>query len=473
MSLQCRKIYLTLYAVNSYNACMTSWTPVLMADDRPLYRQLGEAIGKAIEGGELDVGAQLPTQRALAQRLGIALTTVTRGYAEAERSGWIRSDVGRGTFVRGASVEGEAGGELAVADLRPNILAPTPFEQELRESAARRTRDSNVALFDYAQHAGRLRHREAGARLFAAVGVESSAEHVLVTVGAQHAMMIAFASLLAPGETLLVEARTYGGVRSIAQLLGLRLEPVALDEHGLLPDALAAAARRSGARVVYAMSVLQNPTGAVMGAERIEAIARVVAELGLTVVEDDSYGFLLPESPRLAARIPGSLFLTGTSKSLFPTLRIGFLHAPLTLMPRLEAAIAATVYVASPLVGELVAEWLASGLFERIVAWKRDETRARQAMASAALADASYTTHPASPHGWLELPRGWTSAQFIASAAERGLLLPPGENFAIGATPPAVRLVVGPVATRPALARALTVIVELLRRGAERGEVIA
>lgn len=454
---------------------MTIWTPELPEQSgEPLYRELAAAIGSAVERGELGSGERLPTQRELAGRLGIALATVTRGYGEAERRGWISSEVGRGTFVRGASGAARPA-ERTLADLRPNVLSPAPFDRELRDSAARLIRDGAASeLFDYGAHGGRPRHRELGARLFRSIGVDSSAECVLVTAGVQHAMALTFSTLVARGETLLVEERTYAGVKPLAEHLGIRLEPVTLDREGIVPEALAKAAKRSGARVLYAMAVIQNPSSAVMSGARVEAVASVVERLGLTVIEDDSYGFLLPEAPRLAARIPDAYCLTGTSKSLFPTLRIGYLHAPRSAVSRLETAIGATVFVASPLAAELVSSWLVSGLYERIVAWKREETRARQEIARTALAEFGYAPHAASLHGWLELPAGWSPAQLVAAAAERGVLLSPGEIFTVGAgQPPAVRLVVGSVPTREGLAAAVEAVARLLRRGAPSDGMIA
>jgi len=465
---------LTLSYVNSDNKCMTIWTPELkVGGDLPLYRALAEAIGGAVERGELARGERLPTQRELAERLGIALATVTRGYGEAERRGWIASEVGRGTFVRGA--ESAAAAERALADLRPNVLPPAPFERELRESAARLIRDgAGAELFDYAPHGGRPRHRETGARLFAAVGVPTTAARVLVTAGVQHGMAVAFATQVPAGGALLVEERTYSGVKPLAALLGIRLVPVALDAEGIVPEALAEAAERSGARALYAMAVLQNPSSAVMSAARVEAVARVAERLGLTVIEDDTYGFLLPEAPRLAARLPDAYCLTGTSKSLVPTLRIGYLSAPELAAARLEAAIGATVYAASPLAAELATSWVASGLYDRIVDWKRAETRERQRIVRAALAGFDYAPHAASPHGWLALPAGWSSAQLVAAAAERGVLLSPGESFEVVAgAPPAVRLVAGSVPTREELAAAAETIAGLLRRGAPSGGMFA
>lgn len=454
---------------------MTIWTPELETGaDQPLYQALTAAIGRSIETGELAPGERLPTQRALAAELGIALSTVTRGYGEAERRGWIRSDVGRGTFVLGATVESEEPAEPGVADLRPNVLHPFPFERELRETATRAVRDASGAdLFDYGAYAGRPRHRETGARLFRDAGVAATADRVLVTVGVQHAMTLAFATLVPRGGALLVEDRTYAGIKPLAELLGIRLVPVAMDREGMLPDSLAREAKRSGARVVYTMPVLQNPTGAVMSRARVAAIARTAAKAGLVAIEDDTYGFLLPDAPRLAAVLPDAYCLVGTSKSLVPSIRTGYLLAPRAALPKLEAAAAGTVYFTSPITAEIASECVASGLYDRVTAWKRDEFRARQAMALETLGRFGYAPHEASAHGWLELPAGWTAERFVARAAQLGVVLPRGESFAAGDCAPAVRVVVGSVPSRPALARALGTIASLLERGPESGEVMA
>src|SRR5262249_27154629 len=146
-------------------------------------------------------------------------------------------------------------------------------------------------------------------------------EQVLVTAGAQHAMTVVFATLLAPGDTLLVEELTYTGMKSLAHLLRLRLRPLPMDGEGLLPEALSAACAEGGAKALYCMPVNQNPTTAVMSPARCQAVAEIAARAGIAVVEDDTYGFLLPRAPRLGAYLAGAYWLTGTSKALLPALR--------------------------------------------------------------------------------------------------------------------------------------------------------
>ena len=75
------------------------WVPTLVDRDGPLYRRIVDSLSADIASGRLRRGQQLPTHRALAKTLGIDLTTVTRAYAEARRSGLTEGRVGQGTFV--------------------------------------------------------------------------------------------------------------------------------------------------------------------------------------------------------------------------------------------------------------------------------------------------------------------------------------------------------------------------------------
>ena len=430
----------------------------------PLYSQLVGAIAGAIDGGELAPGARLPTQRELARTMGLAITTVTRAYAEAERRGLIRCDVGRGSFVRAS--EGPADG--AGLDLRTNALLPWAFDSELRAAMQRSLgRDSSANLFGYGPPAGALHHRAAAAQFLRQTGLaEASAERTLLTAGAQHAMAVALLALAEPGDVVLTEAFTYPGIKQLADALRLRLVPVAMDRHGLLPDALRKAARQHRARILYAVPTLQNPTSAVLTRARARALAAVVSDLGIRLLEDDSYGFLMPEAPRLAPLLPGAVVLTGPSKALAPGVRFGVLHAPLDLVPRFENAIAATANCASPLACELVSDWIRDGIAERVMAWKRQEVAARQQVVAEALAGLTVQTHPMSPHLWIPLPAPWTAHRFVSQAAARGVLVSPAERFAVGSDDTAaIRVCLGPPATREALRKAITTLGDLLRQG--------
>jgi DNA-binding transcriptional MocR family regulator len=448
------------------------WKPTLSNREQPLYLAIANAIAEDISSGKLTDGERLPPQRDLADDLKVALTTVTRAYTEAERRGLVSGEVGRGTFVRRMetfSLRREVS-EPSALDLTVNNLPPYGLSRELMESMSKHLfSDGPSALVDYQPHQGHARHRRAAATLLKSLGVQVAPENLLLTAGAQHAMAVTFSTITNPGDTVLTAEVTYSGMKSLANFLHLRLRGLAMDEEGIRPDALEAACTTTEAKALYCMPTLQNPTSAVMSEERRREIAAVAEAYGLAVVEDDSYGFLLPRQKPLRsfAGNPSKFYhLTGTSKSLAPGLRLGFLVSPPAMVDRLAASLSATTIMAPPPMAEVVSRWIEDGTAERVMEWKRTEVRARQKLAASILGDFEYRAHPASPHGWLTIPEPWCVRDFVAQARMRGVVLSPAEDFiaARSTSAHAVRICLGPVQERSRLGNALTMVAEILER---------
>ena len=444
---------------------MTMWNPVIDRQAGPLYLAIADAIARDIDEGRLHAGDRLPTQRSLARMLGVALTTVTRAYAEAERRRLVSGEVGRGTFIRHLNGGGAAQSVPDVIDFRTNVLSPLRYGRQLADDLSRMILEADPeALLDYHDPTGRPDARNAGAEWARRLGIEADADRVLVTCGAQHAMTVAFATLARAGDTVLTEWLTYRGMKSLASLLGLRLRGVPIDEHGVIPEAFREACRSTGARVAFCMPTIQNPTTAVMPDARRREIAQIAGEYGVTLVEDDSYGFLVQGARPIAADAPEVVYLTGTSKSLAPGLRVGFMVAPAGLVDRLAAAIGSTTYFAPPAMASAVAKWTADGTVDRVNAWKREEARARQTIARELLGGLGYHAHPAAHHGWITLPEPWCTGDFVSQARIRGVVLSPAEDFTVERSdiPHAVRVSLGPPSTREELTAGLETLRDAL-----------
>ncbi len=217
--------------------------------------------------------------------------------------------------------------------------------------------------------------------------------------GGQHAMEVALTALTRPGDTVLAESLTYPGLKVLANRLHLRLHGVAMDEQGLQPDALEAACR-GGAKVLFCLPNLQNPTGAVMPEERRRRIATVVRKHALTVVEDDAYGLLLDRRPPpLCTLVPEpGWFIGGVSKLLAPGLRIGYLAAPAdTGTERLAEEAGLAVRMTPPLMAEVAARWVHDGTADELVVRRRREAQERLELAREVLAGA-LPKPPPRPH---------------------------------------------------------------------------
>ncbi|HEY8549002.1 MAG TPA: PLP-dependent aminotransferase family protein [Vicinamibacterales bacterium] len=448
---------------------MTNWRPRLGGAARaagtrgrpdrgarqPLYERIVDALAADVVSGRLAPGVRLPTQRELADQIGTTVATVTRAYAEAQRRGLVTATVGRGTFVRGQPSIAEP----ATTDLTVNFLTPAPFAGELG-SALRALESPAVldALWRYGPYEGQPRHREVGVAWLAQRGLQARAKEIVVTAGAQHGMLVALATLTRPGDTVLVEALTYPGMKSVANHLHVRLVPVAMDGEGLRPDALQEAIARTGARVLYAMPALHNPTGITMSGGRRRAILDIVSSSGLQVIEDDQYGFLTDVPPLTADAPDRGVYINSISKSLLPGLRVAFLRAPAALVPRIAAAVFATAVMAPPFAVELLARWIEEGTAARVLAWKRSEYAARAALARRIFAIDTPT--PVAPHVWLPLREGTTAADFVEEARLRGVRVNGSSAFLVapGAPPAAVRVCLGPPASRETLERALRIL---------------
>jgi DNA-binding transcriptional MocR family regulator len=293
---------------------------------------------------------------------------------------------------------------------------------------------------------------------------------VLVSSGSQHGMTVVFTALLSPGDLVLTEDLTYQGMKALAGLLSLRLQGVATDEHGLVPGALDAACRRGAARALYCLPTLQNPTASVMPEARRREIAAVARAHGLIVVEDDVHGHLLENTTRpLATLLPEqTVYLNGTSKSLFPGLRVGFVVAPEALVPRLSSAIRSTTWMAAPLMAEIAARWIGDGTADAMVKRKRKETAVRQALAARLLRHGQAGPRTAAYHLWLPLPEPWRAEAFAAAARREGVAVTPASVFAAQpgrtrpAPPEAVRVCLGAASGRDQLEKGLGVLARLL-----------
>jgi DNA-binding transcriptional MocR family regulator len=441
------------------------WRPRVDRKSGPLYLSLASTIAQDVQAGRLKAGDRLPPQRDLADQLGVTVTTVTRGYAEAERRGLVRGEVGRGTYICPPAFTSLSPATGAAIDLGTNALLPHVHARELTDALALLvSRSTPEYLFNYQPHGGRAEHRDIAARWLRKSSVPADATTTLITSGAQHAMAVAISTLTAPGDVVLCEAATYTGMRSLANHLHIRLQPVAVDGEGLVPDALEDAAHESGGGIVYCMPSGQNPTGRVMSRKRRQEIVRVAARLNLLIVEDDAYGFLFEGQAPLCSLAPERTFyLTSMSKSLVPGLRIGFLQTPPGWTDRMIGAVFATTVIVTPLDAAAVCAWIEDGTAARVIAWKRQEIKARQQVARQVLGGI-VSGSPECQHAWLQLPARWPADDFVREARQRGVIVNPGRDFAVARhdVPNAVRISLGPPADRDLLRKALTTLADIL-----------
>ncbi|GAA3823962.1 PLP-dependent aminotransferase family protein [Streptomyces phyllanthi] len=401
------------------------------------YRRIADRIADDIASGRLRAGERLPPQRVFARRRGIAASTAGRVYGELVRRGLVVGEVGRGTFVRAAPVpSGRALAEptgTATVNLELNypsapgqsellaaglalLLRPDVLERATRTAPASGTADA----------------REAVAGLLATPGWRPAPERLLFAGNARQAIAGALATLVRPGGRVGVESLTYPLVKEIAGRLGVTLVPLATDEDGLRPDAVATAHRAAALSAVYVQPTLHNPTSVTIRAGRRSELASVVRELDLPVVEDRIWSFLRPDTDPLAAYAPERVHVVdGLSKRVAPGLTAGFLAVPGGSVEPAATALRSGGWTAGRFALEAAVRWISDGTVERLVAAKRADAAIRQRLVAEHLAGFAVRADPRAYYAWWELPAPWRADTFTAAAAERGIAVTPGPAFAV------------------------------------------
>jgi DNA-binding transcriptional MocR family regulator len=438
------------------------WTPELDAAG-PSYLAISRALEADVRSGRLAEGERLPTHRALARALGVNVGTVSRAYAEAQRRGLTTGAVGRGTFVRRAqrrtlTPHPDASG---LVDLSVNVPLASPGPDLRAALRALADRDDLDAITDYRESNGSERARRAGARWLRHHGVTAAPDEIVVCNGSQHGILVALAALAGPGECILAESLTYPGFRAAARLLGLRVRGIATDADGLVPEALAAACAERP-RLLYCTPALQNPTTAVLSAERRAAVVAIARQNDLAIVVDDVQAPMLdPGGPALASLAPERVVtIAGVSKLLLPGLRTAFVAAPRERVARLAEIVWASTWMASPLGAELAAGWIEDGTADRLAAERTEEMKVRDRLARRILGGHRLRSRPGSYHVWLELPDGQAATPTAERLLRRGVAVTPAEAFlaAPGAAPEALRISLSAPREIETLRRALETI---------------
>jgi GntR family transcriptional regulator/MocR family aminotransferase len=354
---------------------------------REIYRQLRQAILE----GRLGPGSVLPPTRHLAERLKVARMTVTVAYDRLAAEGFLVSRVGAGTFV----TEEAGRRHLPLAPKRDGVLQPRPVWNRIalptafaspatydfrtglpdaswfphrmwRRLLGRAMRAPEVAGGVYQDSAGLPQLRAAIANHVAlARGVNARGDDVIVTNGTQESLDLIARVLLAPGDAIAVEDPGYQPPYRLFTSLGIRVVGIPVDEQGLVVDALP---RR--ARAVYVTPSHQFPLGVAMSLSRRQALLSWAERHGAAIIEDDyDSEFRFGGRPLDALQsldVAGRVIHVGSfSKTLLPTLRVGFIVSPPSLLPALSRAKFVSDWHTSTLVQATLAQLIETGAYAR------------------------------------------------------------------------------------------------------------
>lgn len=336
-----------------------------------LNRQIYTSIRQLIVTKALSPGQRLPSTRQLAKSLGISRTTVTQGYEQLLKEGYIHVCIGSGTFVsrrlpddmfkalpiqssfaavprsRRTVVLSQYGTTLANADhsnyaqpqLPINFALGRPSLEHVplrkwRQLWMRHCKPGNRQITDYsADPYGLLPLRKAiASHLKTSRAIECNANSILIVSGCQQGLDLVARVLVDRGDAVAIENPGYRGAQKAFSAAGANIWPIPVDSDGIIIGELSSPAFPAF-KVAYVTPSHQFPTGSVLSLERRNELIQYARNKGTLIVEDDyDSEYRYSEYPLPAVKAldqTNCVIYIGTfSKLLFPSLRLGYMILP-------------------------------------------------------------------------------------------------------------------------------------------------
>ena len=457
--------------------------------DRRLQQQIQERLVEAILAGGVSAYEPLPSTRTMAERIKVSRNTVSLVYERLAEDGYLKPVSRRGYFVNERYIRQQLA--IRVDDHARNALdgkrrtVDYARRMKVRPSGqANITKPVNWREFDYPFVYGQIRPdrisvsrwrdaiRVAGTvqhapfwmgdlvdtddpmlidqiirRILPQRGFRAGPENILVTNGAQNAIYLVASLLTGEGTRVGVEEPGYVDARNIFFANGCTLEPQPVDANGIrITEALA------GNDLVYVTPGHHSPTNVTMGLQRRLSLLAAADDHDFLVVEDDyehELNFVGAPRPALKSfdRSGRVIHVGSLSKPVFPGLRLGFIVAAEPLVHELRALRRLMCRHVSALDQRAMAIFLADGHYDAHIRRQRESLAAKWKCMlreiGRLLPECDVTMTTGGSALWLSLPRDVEARRVGKRAAERGLLIEPGDVHYLAADPPRNRIRLG------------------------------
>jgi len=432
-----------------------------------LSAQVAVGLRQAIFDGSLRPGERLPATRELARELRLARSTVVEAFEQLVSEGLILSRVGSGSFVADLAleirgpVETPRGSHRSAQVDRLMRLAshqivqrvdhlPRPFTTAMpaldvfplaqwHRLVNRSMSAERASVMGYADPTGLPALRAAIVRhLRGNRGIDCDPRQVFVTSGAQQAFQILALTLVDKDDTVWFEDPGAIGARNCFVLQGARVEPIPVDDDGMM--VAEGLARAPGFKLAFVTPAHQHPLGSRMSHERRLALLAAAARADALVIEDDWDGDLyLTGRPQPALKTLDTqdrvIHVGSFSKTMFPALRLGFMVVPFSLQADIASVLRAYGTGVPTSIQSAMASFIDEGSYATHIRRMRRLYTERQE----ALLEATDLLSP-----WLTLTRsqtglqtlGWLApgleAETVARAADKaGLSVLPFSRFCL------------------------------------------
>ncbi|CAG7599473.1 HTH-type transcriptional regulator NorG [Paenibacillus solanacearum] len=433
---------------------------------QPLYQQIADDLEQRIAYGEFPPGSPLPSERRLAEQLGVNRSTIVQAYAELRSLGIIESRSGSGTRVSrhkwGATprhtpnwhryAEGGsflpnlpflrrirealqqdkslidfASGELG-ADLSPVKQINTLFDSSYTEYLGYDNPQGFAPLREtLVTYLSQYRH------------IHTTESSILITSGSQQSLYLITQCLLAPGDAVAIEDPSYCYSLPMFQSAGLRLFRLPVDRSGARPEDVYSLYKKHRIKMVFLNPNYQNPTGTVLDEARRKKLLDLASELGLPIVEDDPFSLTAydgsPPRPLKSMDSIGSVLYIGSfSKIAASGLRVGWMVAPNSVVERLADARQQMDFGLSVVPQQVAAQFLKSDYFQPHLSELRMRLLYKRDLLVQALQKhlpdmLSFSIPSGGLHLWCKIKPEVNDGKLLEEAIRQGVIFVPGSVY--------------------------------------------
>ena len=448
----------------------------------PVYRRLADEIKAEILSGKRAPGSVLPSERLMAQQLGVHRNTVAKAYNELEAEELIDARQGVGYLVHAADAARSAKtgqtrssfarkepkkkkvnwkarikdeyqdmeitfddlfqrfGNKAVISMGSGIASPGIYnKEELARVLSSLIAEEGKTQYFYSPFKGDRMLRQKIVSLLSTKGVRATTGQIQILTETNQALDFVVMLLLKPGDTVIMEEPVSPDAYRAMELAGARIMTVPVDENGMDVDALERLVAEHEPELIYINSSFHDPTGTILSLERRKKVIEISNRWRIPIVEEDAASELVYAGEKLPPikafdTEDNIIYIYSFSLTFMPGLSLAFVVADRGLIHSLSYLVSVRMMSVDWLAQKLIAHYLSNGRYYELLEEFRQSYARKQELVCRALDDMKplgvrYLRPRGGVYIWCQLPDGIDSKAFIREAYQNGLALLPGYVF--------------------------------------------
>ena len=434
-----------------------------------IYMQIATQMKQQILSGEIAAGSSLPSERAMAQRLGVHRNTVIKAYAELKAEELIESRQGVGYVVAlpetsdvapktrkvhwASQIKDEyLDMEVTFDDLfqrfdDENIISlgsglATPeiySKEKVAADIARFITEEGKNQYFYSPYQGDKHLRQKLVSFLSTKGVKATLGEIQVLAETNQALDFVAELLIKPGDTILMEEPVSPDAYRTVELAGGKIVTVPVDQEGIQCSRLEELVLLHRPRFIYVNSSFHDPTGTILSMERRRKILDISNRHGVIVVEEDAASELVYDGPKLLPlkaydTLNNVVYIYSFSLTFMPGMSLAFVAGDRQLIRSLSYLVSVRMMANDWLAQKLAAKYLEDGSYYHALDLFRDSYALKLGMVCRKLDEmaelgVAYYRPRGGVYVWVKLPKGMDSKELVEAAYRNGVAILPGYVF--------------------------------------------